>query len=70
MSLLVSDMGFLLDQNIVLELAAVSRHRWDFIGPRLLLERYAQLRVSCPKKNGTVLANFKRGWNCADKSRH
>ena len=32
MSLLVSDMGFLLDQSIVLGLAAVSRDQLDFIG--------------------------------------
>jgi len=31
--LLVSDMGFLLDQNIMLGLAAVSRDRLDFITP-------------------------------------
>jgi hypothetical protein len=32
MSLLVSDMGFLLDQNIALALAAVPWDRLDFIG--------------------------------------
>ena len=59
MSLLVSDMGFLLDQNIVLGLAAVSRHRWDFIGSSP--QRYAQLPLYCAG-NETALTNVKRGW--------
>src|SRR5271167_1618295 len=64
MSLLVSDMCVLLDQSIVLGLAAVSRHPWDFIG----LSLYAKNTRNYPflaAGNGTVLANVKRGWNCA-----
>jgi hypothetical protein len=65
MSLLVSDMGFLLDQNIALALAAVPWDRLDFIGPSLNTSNYAY----SGGRNGTVRANVKRRWNCADKSR-
>jgi hypothetical protein len=65
MSLLFSDMGFLLDQNIALALAlaAVSWDRLDFIGPSLNTSNYPY----SGGRNGTVRANVKRRWNCADK---
>jgi hypothetical protein len=66
--LLVSDMDFLLDQSIVLGLAAVSRDQLDFTGPSLLRQNTRNYSYLAGR-NRTVLANVKQGWNCADKSR-
>ena len=54
MSLLVSDMRFLLDQNVVLGLAAVSLDRVDFIKIRAI----TRILMS---RSGNALANVKRG---------
>src|SRR5436190_13328616 len=68
MSLLASDIGFLLDQSIVLGLAAVPRDRLDFIGPTLLPAKIRAITRILPGDR-TGLAIVKRGWHCAGKSR-